>query len=100
MIKIMGQCWVTSERIKKEKKWPRVIRQTIERDTRTFLLLECGHYLSLDLPRPKHHIEHCYQCETGRARLPDVIYGMTVKEIGPIEPYAPKAKGHGKAHTH
>lgn len=58
---IIGQCYVTWERVKKEQKHARVHKLTIEREIRKSLVLDCGHHLSLEPPCPKYRTK-CRQC--------------------------------------
>ena len=42
-MKIVGETWVTTDKVVQEKKTKNTVKQTIKRNIQRHLVLECGH---------------------------------------------------------
>lgn len=67
--KVVGECELVTERIKKEFKTSNVTRQIIERVARKAVKLECGHVISSGQGYLPKSNARCYECEKQEVEL-------------------------------
>ena len=64
-MKVVGDTWVTTEEVVKERKTKNTIKQTVKRETCRHLILECGHTRRVsDMTTASASAKHlnCYEC--------------------------------------